>query len=61
MNLPQKPDAIVAWADTFTTGLLFQLTGSKIPVSEVETGVLTTELLVRDSTERAKGKPRVMA
>lgn len=42
------------------TDLLLQLIESKRPVTEFETRVLSTELLVRDSTKR-KGKPKMLA
>lgn len=43
------------------TDLLLQLIESKRPVTEFETRVLSTELLVRDSTKRMKGKPKILA
>ena len=43
------------------TELLLQLIESKRPVTEFETRVLTTELLVRDSTNRIRNKTKEIA
>jgi LacI family transcriptional regulator len=43
------------------TNLLLQLIESKRPVTDFETRVLTTELLIRDSTKKQKQKAKEIA